>query len=35
MQDIFRGGLETNTGIQDSGLIGGIPDRKDVEDSDL
>lgn len=27
--------LETNTGIHDSGLMGGIPDREDVESSDL
>lgn len=27
--------LETNTGISDSRLMGGIPDREDVEGSDL
>lgn len=27
--------LETNTGIQDNGLMGGIPDREDIESSDL
>lgn len=27
--------LETDTGISDSGLMGGIPDREDVESSDL
>lgn len=27
--------LETSTGISDSGLMGGIPDREDVENSDL
>lgn len=27
--------LETSTGISDSGLMGGIPDREDVESSDL
>lgn len=27
--------LETNTGISDSGLMGGIPDREDVKNSDL
>lgn len=27
--------LETNTGISDSGYIGGIPDREDVKSSDL
>jgi hypothetical protein len=27
--------LETNTGVSDSGLMGGIPDREDVESSDL
>ena len=27
--------LETNTGISDSGLMGGIPDREDVEGADI
>ena len=27
--------FETNTGISESGLMGGIPDREDVESSDL
>ncbi len=27
--------FETNTGISDSGLMGGIPDREDVESFDL
>ena len=27
--------LETSTGISDSGLMGGIPDREDIESSDL
>lgn len=26
--------LETNTGITDSGYMGGIPDREDIENSD-
>lgn len=27
--------LETDTGISESGYMGGIPDREDVENSDL
>lgn len=27
--------LETNTGVFDSGYMGGIPDREDIENSDI